>query len=79
MPKNGKFSEIENYRGKAIQSVASKVLDKLITKRLYEGFYPKIPETQHGFSTGRSIVTNLIKFTQNLQEALYRNAQVGVI
>ncbi|XP_050303712.1 uncharacterized protein LOC126741363 [Anthonomus grandis grandis] len=72
-------SKIENYRSVCIQSAIPKLLDSLIYDQLY--FYCKelLLSEQHGFISGKSTVTNLLVFQQNLLNALERGCQMDVI
>lgn len=58
IPKKGNVNNIENYRGIAMQSVIPKLLDMLLTKRLYQHLEFAIPEVQHGFVKGKSTISN---------------------
>lgn len=64
IPKQGNPEDIKNYKGIAIQSVISKVLDKLITIKLFEAIQPALDVNQHGFCKKKGTITNLI----NLQK-----------
>lgn len=78
IPKKGSLIEIENHRGIAIQSCLPKLLDRIITRMLYETLEPIISEQQHGFLKGRSTVTNLMEITQLIHSNL-KKSQIDVI
>lgn len=64
VPKKGDKKQINNYRGIAIQSNLSMILDKWITELLYNHLESFIPHQQHGFVKNKSTVTNLIEAHQ---------------
>lgn len=77
--KSGDNNKIENYRSVCTQSAIPKLLDGLIYDQIY--FYSKelILGQQHGFCSGRSTLTNLLIFQQDLLDALERGCQMDVI
>lgn len=78
IPKKGSTIDVENYRGIAMQSCLPKILDKFITKLLYEHLGETISPNQHGFRKGKSTTTNLIELTQLLHENA-KKLQIDVI
>lgn len=78
IPKKGSKKDIENYRGIAIQSCVPKIMDRILTRMLYESIGPIIKESQHGFMRGKSISTNLIEMSQLLHNEMGRS-QIDVI
>lgn len=64
--KSGDRSNIANYRGVCIQSSIPKVLDKLVSSRLSFACKQFISEKQHGFTTKRSTVTNLLCYQSDI-------------
>lgn len=77
IPKKGAINDLSNYRGIAIQSCVPKILDRIITRMLYENLGPLIKKSQHGFMKGRSTTTNLIEIAQLIHEN--KNQQVDVV
>lgn len=61
IPKKGAINDIANYLGIAMQSVISKNFDKLITKLLYPHLESIIRVEQHGFTTHKSTISNLLQ------------------
>lgn len=57
---------------------SKEILDKFITKLLYEHLCEVISTNQHGFMKNRSTVTNLLEITQLLHENI-KVAQIDVI
>lgn len=78
IPKKGALNDISNYRGIAIQSCLPKILDRIITRMLYDTIGKTIKSSQHGFMRGRSTTTNLSEMTQFLHNET-KKAQVDVI
>lgn len=77
--KNGKKSQIENYRGVAIQCVIPKMLDSILTKHLNRYTKNIITHHQHGFVNGKSTVTNLIEYTYNIMNDMLTHKQIEAI
>lgn len=78
IPKKGSPVNIENYRGIAMQSCIPKILDKYITKILYDFLGSIISPNQHDFRKGRSTTTNLLEITQIIHDHA-KNSQDNVI
>lgn len=79
IPKKGKTSDVNNYRGISIQSVIPKIMDQLITRKLAHHVNEIIPEQQHGFIQHKSTSTNLFEKTLFIHEHIARGKQVDVI
>lgn len=60
--------DVENYRGIAMQSCIPEILDKFITKLLYDFLGDSITKNQHGFRKGKSTTSNLIEMTQLIHD-----------
>ena len=60
--KNGKKSDIRNYRGIAIISCIPKLFEAIINEKLFYQIKNRITNMQHGFFKGRSTTTNLLEF-----------------
>lgn len=76
--KKGAITDIENYRGIAIQSCIPKLLDRIITRILYETLESIIDPNQHGFMRGKSTQTNLAEISQFIHNES-RSSQIDVI
>ena len=61
--KSGLKSDVTNYRGIASLSIISNVLEKIISDHLSFQLSSIISPYQHGFTKGRSTITNLLEFT----------------
>ena len=77
--KSGDNTNIENYRSVCIQSAIPKLFDSIIYDQIYFHCKELLLSQQHGFSSGRSTVTNLLIFQQYLLGALEKGYQVDVI
>ena len=77
--KNGYKNNIKNYRSVCIVSVCSKILEIIISNRIFESVKNRISNQQHGFLPQHSTATNLINFSQYIHESLKNGYQVDVI
>ena len=64
MHKKEDKSDIENYRPVSLLSVISKILERIIFKRLYEHFEKIFHKAQYGFRKNRSTIVQLLTFLQ---------------
>lgn len=77
--KSGKKNVVENYRGVAIQCGIPKLLDSMVAKHLNYHMNIVIPSEQHGFTSGRSTVTNLSDFISKTIKGMQSSKQVDAI
>ena len=77
--KNGDRQNIQNYRSVCTQSAIPKLFDKLICEQLTWACRGLIDESQHGFTKGRSTVTNLVLYQSSLLNALENREQVDAV
>jgi hypothetical protein len=77
--KSGSTFNVKNYRPISKLSVVSKVLESIVTDHLFEVFKNVIIPEQHGFFKNRSNVTNLLNYTQHLQNNVDSALQTDVI
>lgn len=77
--KNGSKSDIKNYRGVAIQCIIPKLLDSIIAHHINEHIKNVITEHQHGFTVGKSTVTNLAEFTNSITAGIASHKQVDAV
>lgn len=77
--KNGKKSQIENYRGVAVQCIIPKMLDSILAKHLNRYVKNILTHHQHGFVNGKSTVTNLVEYTHNIINGLLTHKQIEAI
>ncbi|CAH8436181.1 unnamed protein product [Dicrocoelium dendriticum] len=81
LPKGGDPSKIENYRPICLTSVLSKVLEKVVKKCLLSFFESMdvLTPAQHGFTKGRSCITNLMYANHQWVRALNEQKDVDVV
>lgn len=77
--KSGDKSNVKNYRPIAIQSAIAKIFESLVLDRLNFFLAPYISQSQHGFSHGRSTITNLLVFNEYIMSAFLDTSQVDCI
>ena len=67
LPKKGKRCGVENYRPVSLTSVLCKVLETIIRDRISKFLEREnlLNLAQHGFSHGRSCLTNLLTMMEN--------------
>ena len=68
----GDRSDPSSYRPISIPSYLGKVLEKVVTKQLiyYLNFHGKLHSVQHGYTAGRSTLSNLLKFDKYIADCL---------
>uniref|UniRef100_A0A4W3J087 Reverse transcriptase domain-containing protein n=1 Tax=Callorhinchus milii TaxID=7868 RepID=A0A4W3J087_CALMI len=79
--KKGGREKMGNYRKVSLTSVEGKILESLI-KDVIMGFledHNKIRQSQHGFTKGKSCLTNLLEFFENVSSRLDRGDPVDVL
>lgn len=69
--KKGDRSVMSNYRPISLTSVIGKMLESIIARKIREhlDFHKLITDSQHGFTKGKSCVTNLLSFYRTVYEA----------
>ena len=79
--KNGKRTKAENYRPISLTSVPGKILEKLICGEIVDHMTKNnlFSSEQHGFISGKSCTTQLLKFLEDLTQALDNGKDVDVI
>lgn len=77
--KSGDSSDIRNYRPIVIQSAVGKVFESLVLDSIQPCFKQILIDEQHGFTAGRSTVTNLLLFQSYILDAFGRGNQVEAI
>lgn len=77
--KKGSNCDVANYRGIAMQSVLPKLLDRLLTIRLYHHLDVLLPKQQHGFRAKKSTTTNLLEKVHYLFRHLKNATCIDVI
>ena len=79
--KSGSKSEACNYRPISLTSVPGKIMEKLIRDKLVDHMTSNnlFSNTKHGFISGRSCITQLLEYIEDLTEAIDNGEGVDVI
>lgn len=79
--KHGSHKDYTNYRPIALLSVINKIVEKYIIGQMGSFLEENniLSNSQHGFRRGRSTATALAQFTDEINGALDKQKQVGVI
>ena len=79
--KKGSKSETSNYRPVSLTCIICKVLEQIVKGRMVEHLNKNglINNSQHGFMKGRSCLTNLLDFFEEVYENLDRNNSVDLV
>lgn len=79
--KSGSKSKPSNYRPISLTSVPGKIMERIIRNALVDHMTQNklFNDAQHGFIAGRSCVTQLLEFLEDVTEALDNGFEVDVI
>ena len=79
--KSGSKSKPENYRPISLTSVPGKLLERLIRDEIVEHMTANnlFAKSQHGFRAGKSCITQLLEFLEDVSTALDKGEDVDVI
>jgi len=79
--KKGSVSKVENYRPISLTSVPCKILESIIKDSLVKFLDENklIKATQHGFTTGRSCLSNLLEYLDFITKAVDEKKSVDSI
>ena len=77
--KSGNKHNIYDYRPISQLSCIPKIMDALLANNLMDKLFCKIAEQQHGFTHGRSTLTNLLIFNNYLSENPMGGTQIDAI
>ena len=77
--KSGDRSNVSNYRPISLMCSIAKIFDIIMTRRIQEGFILCIIKEQHGFMSRRSILTNLIIYSDYISNSLDCYKQVDSV
>lgn len=77
--KKGSKREITNYRPISKLCVFAKVIERVIHNQMYVALKHTFLPQQHGFLGGRSTVSNLIAFTDDLSKGMESGGQVDAV
>lgn len=77
--KSGSIDDIKNYRPISILPTIAKIFDKLILNHINSKVAHLISAAQHGFTVGKSTLTNLLEYTDYLTHNMMRGGIVHAI
>lgn len=79
--KKGEKSKAENYRPVSLTSQVSKTAESIIKEAIVDHIttYDTLNRTQHGFIKGRSCLTNLLTFLEEVTDMLDRKLPVDIV
>ena len=79
--KKGSKFKSENYRPVSLTSIISKLLESIVKDSLVKHLdkYKLIRNSQHGFTSGKSCLTNLLEFFEEVTKALDKGEAVDLV
>ena len=77
--KKGEKEHAENYWPMSLLSIVSNVLERCVLNNVCSQLYQVITASQHGFTRGRSCVTNLLEVTNHISSVLDVGDQVDAV
>jgi ribonucleases P/MRP protein subunit RPP40 len=79
--KKGSKNKSENYRPVSLTSVVCKILEKIVKDRLVNHLdkYKLIINSQHGFTSGKSCLSNLLEFFEEVTKLLDNGEAVDLV
>ena len=77
--KKGDKSDVSNYRVIAISPVVLKIFEIAVKNRLMIIIEPQLSNTQHGFRPARSVTTNLLNLSIDVNRAFQRGNQIDIL
>jgi len=79
--KKGSRSDTSNYRPVSLTCIICKVLERIVKERMVEHLNKNrlINNSQHDFTKGRSCLTNLLDFFEEVYDELDRNNSVDLV
>lgn len=77
--KSGSRPNVSDYRPISVLSHIPKIFESLVHRSISQALTPYINYQQHGFTAGRSTVTNLLIYTDYIFQSLDKQVQVDAI
>jgi len=79
--KKGSKNKPENYRPVSLTSIVGKILESIIKDHIVEHLnkYSLIKSSQHGFTKGKSCLTNLLEFFETVTKEVDQDNSVDLI
>ena len=77
--KKGDKEYVENYRPISLLCIVSKVFERCVLNNIREHIYQEIKTSQHGFTRGKSCVTNLLEVLDYIGSVLDTGGQIDTV
>ena len=77
--KKGDKEYLENYRPISLLCIVSKVFERCVLNNIREHIYQEIKTSQHGFTRGKSCVTNLLEVLNYMGSVLDTGGQIDTV
>ena len=79
--KKGSKEEVSNYRPISLTCIASKLMEHIFKKNIMQHLlqHNLLVPNQHGFTNGRSCLTNLLQMVENCSESLDKGLPTDII
>jgi hypothetical protein len=79
--KKGNKSDVQNYRPVSLTSITCKIMESIIKDAVLEHLdeFLLIKQSQHGFTKGRSCLTNLLEFLEDVTKSLDDSNPVDIV
>jgi ribonuclease P/MRP protein subunit RPP40 len=79
--KKGKKTDVQNYRPVSMTSIVCKIMESILKDEIVNHLekYKLIRDSQHGFTRGRSCLTNLLEFLEEVSANVDEGRPVDII
>ena len=79
--KKGEKSKAENYRPISLTSVPGKLMEKLVRNAIVDHMTENnlFSTSQHGFISGKSCITQLLEFMEDITESIDNGKDVDIV
>ena len=79
--KKGNRSDPGNYRPVSLTSILCKIMESIIEDKIVEHLqkFKLLSESQHGFMKGKSCLTNLLEYLENVTKVLDEGDPLDII
>ena len=75
LPKSGDLSDVNNYRGISLSSIASKITNKMILNRIQPTVDKLLRNNQNGFRPGRGTIAHILAIRRLIEGIKTKNIQ----
>ena len=79
LPKSGDLSDVNNYRGISLASIASKITNKMILNRIQPAIDKLLRNNQNGFRPGRGTIAHILAIRRLIEGIKARNIESIII